>query len=51
MTRPRCSVYIATSLDGFIARPDGRIDWLGPMMRAGEDYGLVNTKCATSLPR
>ena len=24
----KCSVYIATSLDGFIARPDGDIDWL-----------------------
>lgn len=24
----KCSVYIATSVDGFIARPDGDIDWL-----------------------
>ncbi|MEM6430300.1 MAG: dihydrofolate reductase family protein [Deinococcota bacterium] len=24
----KCSVYIATSLDGFIARPDGDIEWL-----------------------
>lgn len=24
----RCSVYIAASVDGFIARPDGDIDWL-----------------------
>lgn len=37
--RPQCSVFIATSLDGFIARPDGRIDWLSLVERAGEDYG------------
>jgi dihydrofolate reductase len=36
---PRCSVFIATSLDGFIARPDGRIDWLSIVERPGEDYG------------
>jgi dihydrofolate reductase len=34
-----CSIYIAMSLDGFIARSDGRIDWLGAVERAGEDYG------------
>jgi dihydrofolate reductase len=37
--RARCSVFIATSLDGFIARPDGRIDWLSVVARPGEDYG------------
>lgn len=39
MARPQCSVYIATSLDGFIARPDGAVDWLNPMHKDGEDYG------------
>jgi len=38
--RPRCSVFIATSLDGFIARPDGAIDWLSVVERPGEDYGF-----------
>lgn len=28
MPTPKCSVYIATSVDGFIAAPDGGIDWL-----------------------
>lgn len=35
----QCSVFIATSLDGFIARRDGRIDWLARVERPGEDYG------------
>lgn len=39
--RARCSVFIATSLDGFIARTDGRIDWLSIVERAGEDYGYA----------
>jgi dihydrofolate reductase len=31
--------YAAASLDGFIATPDGGIDWLPPIEAAGEDYG------------
>jgi dihydrofolate reductase len=38
------SVYIATSLDGFISRPDGDIDWLNranALVPPGEDCGYA----------
>ena len=39
-SRPACCVFIATSVDGFIARKDGTLDWLARVERPGEDYGF-----------
>jgi len=33
--------YVAASVDGFIATPDGGIDWLKPFENTGEDYGYA----------
>ena len=34
--------YVAASLDGFIATPDGGIDWLTVAESEGEDYGYAD---------
>jgi dihydrofolate reductase len=34
-------LYLACSLDGFIAAPDGSVGWLEAFSRDGEDYGYA----------
>jgi dihydrofolate reductase len=35
-------LYISCSLDGYIAAPDGSLDFLNPMQKEGEDYGYAD---------
>ncbi|WP_271411453.1 dihydrofolate reductase family protein [Pseudomonas sp. Q1-7] len=37
--RPALIYYVAASLDGYIARPDGRVDWLEAIEESGDDHG------------
>jgi len=42
MHKPKVSIYIATSIDGYIARNDGNLDWLHYGHVGDEDYGFKN---------
>ncbi|MBD2388246.1 dihydrofolate reductase family protein [Cylindrospermum sp. FACHB-282] len=38
----KVTLYIAASLDGYIAKTDGGIDWLSTLDIEGEDYGYTS---------
>ena len=38
---PEVVYYVAASLDGCIATPDGGVGWLAPFEGTGEDYGYA----------
>jgi dihydrofolate reductase len=40
LLRPKVSIYIASSIDGYIARTDGNLDWLRYGHTGDEDYGF-----------
>ena len=54
LPRPKVSVYIATSIDGYIAGKDGSFDWLQYGHVGDEDYGskkFINSVDALILGR
>ena len=38
---PEVVYYVAASLDGYIATPEGGVEWLAPFEGTGEDYGYA----------
>ena len=38
--------YVASSLDGYIATVDGRVDWLSAFQNAGEDHGAAELEAS-----
>lgn len=40
ISRPKVSIYIACSIDGYIARSDGDLEWLHYGHSGDEDYGF-----------
>ena len=49
MPRAECAAFLAASLDGFIARPDGRLDWQDAIAAEDHGYGLFLASVDTIL--
>lgn len=49
--RPEISVYIAMSIDGYIARKDGSLDWLERGHAGDEDLGILHPSLVGPLTR
>ena len=46
---PRFRIFIAQSLDGYIARPDGAIDWLRPFDSVDYGYEMFMAEIGTVI--
>ena len=51
LSRPKVSIYIASSIDGYIARTDGNLDWLHYGHTGDEDYGFKKFTSSIDSPR
>lgn len=49
MSQPRIVLYIATSLDGFIATTEGGLDWLHPFGDATAGFGAFMASTVASI--